>query len=190
MKYCRPLVQNRSEEEWTKSILRNEDLLRRGLKLTLARSCLSVSECVCPFVQGLSLIAPDRRSRSGRDKHHSMRQSAGTTMALVTWRHVPRSTCHVPPREPLAKQHELDTFFEGTVAETRNLQGRCTLVRRMCHVSGDLEGSKLCPQGTIPFFSLMPSSSDTLRPGDTKFGTGMQFNKGFQILPNLGGSKN
>ena len=109
-----PLVQNRSEEEWTKSILRNEDLLRWGSKLTLAGSCL----CVCLFVQGLSLIAPDRRSRSGRDRHHSMRQSAGTTMALVTWRHVARGTCHVPLREPLAKQHELDTFFEGTVAET------------------------------------------------------------------------
>ena len=137
--------------------------------------CLSV----CPCVQGLSLIAPDRRSRSGRDKHHSMRQSAGTTMALVTWRHVPRGTCHVPPREPLAKQHELDTFFEGTVAETWNLQGRCTLVRRMCHVSDDPVGSKLCPQGTIPFFSLMPSSTDTIWPRDTKFGTGVQCNKVF-----------
>ena len=29
-----------------------------------------------------------------------VRQSAGTTMAFVTWRHVPRGTCHVPPREP------------------------------------------------------------------------------------------
>ena len=32
-----------------------------------------------------------------------MRQSAGTTMALVTWRHVPRVTRHVPPREPFEK---------------------------------------------------------------------------------------
>ena len=101
---------------------------------------------------GRGLIAPDRRSRSGPDKHHSMRQGAGTTMALDTWRHVPRGTCHVPPRGPLAKQHELDTFFEGTVAETQNLQGRCTLVWRMCHVSDDPVGSKLCPQGIIPFF--------------------------------------
>ena len=136
--------------------------------------------CVCPFVQGLSLIAPDRRSRSGRDKHQKMRQSAGTTMALVTWHHVPRGTCHVPPREPLSKQHELDTFFEGTVAETQNLQGRCTLVWRMCHVSDDPVGSKLCPQGTIPFFSLMASSTDTIGPRNTKFGTGVQGNKVFQ----------
>ena len=135
---------------------------------------------MCVSVQAFSSIAPDRRSRSGPDKHHSMRPSAGTTMALVTWRHVARGTCHVPPREPLAKQHELDTFFEGTVADTQNLQGTCTLVRRMCHVSDDPVGSKLCPQGTIPFFNIMPSSSETLRPGDTKFGTGVQCNKVFQ----------
>ena len=124
------------------------------------------------YVQGLSLIAPDRRSRSGRDKHHSMRQSAGTTMALVTWRHVPRGTCHVPPREPLAKQYWLDQIFERKVAETRNFQGRCTPVGYTCHVSDDPEGSKLCPQGTFPFSSFRPSSSDTLRAGVTKFGTG------------------
>ena len=150
-----------------------------GIEIDIGRMVF-VCESVCESVQGLTLIAPDRRSRSGRDKHHSMRQSAGTTMALVTWRHVPRGTCHVPSREPLAKQHELDTFFEGTVAETQNLQGRCTLVWRMCHVSDDLVGSKLCPQGTIPFFSLMPSSSETLEPRDSKFGTGVQGNKVFQ----------
>ena len=174
-----PLVQNRSDEEWTKSILRNEDLFRMGSKCALAQCCLYVSLSVCLSVQGLSLIAPERLGRSGRNKHQKMRQSAGTTMALVTWRHVPRGTCHVPPREPLAKQHELDTFFEGTVAETWNLLGRCSLVRRMCHVSDNPVGSKLCQQGIIPFFSLMPSSSDTLWPNFTKFGTGVQFNKVF-----------
>ena len=148
--------------------------------MTLAGWCLSVCVCVCPCVQGLWSITPDRRSRSGPDKHHSMRQSAGTTMVLVTWRHVPRGTCHVPPREPLAKQHELDTFFEGTFAETWNLQARLTLAWRMCHVSDDPVGSKLCPQGTIPFFSFLPSSSHTLWRNFTKFGTGVQCNKGFQ----------
>ena len=88
-----------------------------GIEIDIGRMVF-VCECVCEFVQGLSLIVPDRRSRSGPDKHHSMRQSAGTTMALVTWRQVPRGTCHVPAREPLAKQHELDTFFERMVAET------------------------------------------------------------------------
>ena len=35
----------------------------------------------------------------------------------------------------------------------------------------------------------MPSSSDTLRVRDTKFGTGVQCNKVFQNWENLGGSK-
>ena len=123
---------------------------------------------VSQSVQGLSLIAPERMVRSGRDKHQKMRQSAGTTMAFVTWRHVPRGTCHVPPREPLAKPYTLDKVFEKMVAETRNFQGRCTPVWYTCHVSDDLIGSKLCPQGMISFFSLMPSSSETLWPIDTK----------------------
>ena len=49
--------------------------------------------------------------------------------------------------------------------------GRCALAWHTCHVSDDPEGSKLCPQGTILCFSLMPSSSDTLRLNFTKFGT-------------------
>ena len=47
-------------------------------------------------------------------------------------------------------------FFEEEVAENPNLWGRCALVWYKCHVSNDPEGSKLCPQGTISFFSLMP----------------------------------
>ena len=61
-----------------------------------------------------------------------------------------------------------------------NLQGTCTMVWHKCHVSGDPVGSKLCPQGTIPFFSLMPSSTETIGPRDTKFGTGVQGNKIFR----------
>ena len=95
-----PLVQNRNEEEWT---LVHSDEWRFPLGrvdfYNSAGACLWVGMSV----QGLSLIAPERTVRSGRDKHQKMRQSAGTTMALVTWRHVPRGTCHVPPREPLAK---------------------------------------------------------------------------------------
>ena len=60
------------------------------------------------------------------------------------------------------KQHELDKIFEGEVVETPNLQDKCTLVWWMCHVSDDPVGSKLCPQGTIPFFNIMHSSSHTL----------------------------
>ena len=54
-------------------------------------------------VQGLSLITPERMVGSERDKQQKMRQSAGTMMAFVTWRHVSRGTCHVPPREPFEK---------------------------------------------------------------------------------------
>ena len=59
---------------------------------------------VCQSVQGLSLIAPERTVRFGRDKHQKMRQSAGTTMAFVTWRHVSRVTRHVLPRKKYAKK--------------------------------------------------------------------------------------
>ena len=57
-----------------------------------------------------------------------MRQSSGTTMVCVTWRHVSRVTRHVPPRKKFAKQYWLDQIFERKVAETRNFQGRCTPV--------------------------------------------------------------
>ena len=63
------------------------------------------------------------------------------------------------------------------------------MVRRTCPVSDDPEGSKLCPQGTFPFSSLMPSSSDTFGARDTKFGTGVQCNKVFQNFEKLGGPK-
>ena len=145
---------------------------------------------VCMSVQGLSWITPERTVRFGRDKHQKMRQSAGTTMAFVTWRHVPRGTCHVPPREPLAKPYRKDQIFERNIAETRNFQGRCTLTWYTCHVSDDPEGSKLCPQGTFPFCSLMPSSSETLRPIDTKLMSFDAVSQGLSTLKNLGGSEN
>ena len=64
------------------------------------------------------------------------------------------------------------------------------MVRRTCPVSDDPDGSKLCPQGTISFFSLMPSSSEALEPRVPKFGTGVQRNMVFQNFEKLGGSKN
>ena len=141
-------------------------------------------------VQGLSWITPERTVRFGRDKHQKMRQSAGTTMAFVTWRHVPRGTCHVPPREPLAKPYRKDQIFERKVTETRNFQGRCTPGGYTCHVSDDPIGSKLCPQGTISFFSFMPSSSETLRPIDTKLMPFDAVSQGLSTLKNLWGSEN
>ena len=149
-------------------------------RVDFCNSAGPVCQSVSQSVQGLLWIAPERTVRSGRDKHQKMRQSAGTTMALVTWRHVPRGTCHVPPREPLAKPYTLDKVFEKKVAETRNFQGRCTPGGYTSHVSDDPIVSKLCPQGTISFFSLMPSSSETLWPIDTKFGIRMRGNKSFR----------
>ena len=51
------------------------------------------------------------------------------------------------------------------------------------------EGSKLCPQGANGFFSLMPSSSDTLGPRDPKFGTRVHVSKGYPNMHNLGVKK-
>ena len=56
-----------------------------------------------------------------------MRQSAGTTMVMVTWRHVPRVRRHVPPRGPFEKfisrlQHK------RAVAGSPNFQARRALV--------------------------------------------------------------
>ena len=159
-----PLVQNRNEENGRSPFSEWRFPLGRVPESKCRPACLSV----CDFVQGLSLITPERLVRSCRNKHQKMRQSAGTTMAFVTWRHVPRGTCYVRPREPLPKHCWLDKVLEGKVAETWNFQGRCILVWRMCHVIDDSIGSKLCPQGTISFFSLMASSSETRRPIDTK----------------------
>ena len=70
-------------------------------------------------------------------------------------------------------------IFEGEVAETPNLQGKFAPVWHMYHVSDDPKGWKCCPQGAISFFSLMPSSSDTLGHRVTKFGTQVKSNKGY-----------
>ena len=167
----------------------NGDFLWAGW-IFATRPGLFVSQYVCQSVQGLSWITPERTVRFGRDKHQKMRQSAGTTMAFVTWRHVPRGTCHVPPREPLAKPYRKDQIFERKGTETRNFQGRCTPGGYTCRVSDDPIGSKLCPQGTISFFSLMPSSSETLRPIDTKLMPFDAVSQGLSTLKNLWGSEN
>ena len=57
-----------------------------------------------------------------------MRQSAGTTMTLVTWRYVSRVTRHVPPREPYAKKFLTRLQPKRGVAGSPNLQARRALV--------------------------------------------------------------
>ena len=116
IKMRRTLVQNRNEEngrspfcEWRFPLVRpcrvsESKWAGRPAGLFVGGSVSqSVSQSVSVCVQGLSSIAPDRRSRSGRLRSQKMRQSAGTTMTLVTWRHVSRVTRHVPPREPFEK---------------------------------------------------------------------------------------
>ena len=45
------------------------------------------------------------------------------------------------------------------------------------------------PGGNFIFFSLLPSSSDTLEPRDPNFGTRVHVSKGYPNIHNLGGSK-
>ena len=158
-----------------------------GIEIDIGRMvlvCVSVCLWVCPrtFVNSFGSA---KLIRTGQTPFDAPKRRNDDGVGHVA----PSGTWHVP-RAAAWTQHELDTFFEGTIAETWNLQGICSLVWRMCHVSDDPVGSKLCPQGSIPFFSLMPSSSDSLWRNFTKFGTGGQFNRGFQKLQNLGGSKN
>ena len=116
-----PLVQNRNEEEWALAHSDEWRFLWAGWIFATRRSLF-----VCGFVQGLSLYSSGTDGPIRTRQTPKMRQSAGTTMAFVTWRHVPRGTCHVPPREPLAKPYRKDQIFERNIAETRNFQGRCT----------------------------------------------------------------
>ena len=114
----------------------------------------------------------DGRIRTGPSPFDAPKRRNDDGMCHVVSRgatcHVARSTCRrVNPYE----NKRWGKIFEGEIAETPNLQGTCALVWNTCHVSDDPEGSKLCPQGAISFFSPMPSTSDALGPRVTKFGT-------------------
>ena len=149
----------------------------QGGFLQLGRACLSVCVSVCPrtFVNNSGTDGP-----IWTDKHQKMRQSAGTTMAFVTWRHVARGTCHVPPREPLAKSIAPGYSPNGKSPRAQTFRVGAPRCGMCAFVSYDSIGSKLCPQGTISFFSLMPSSSETVRPINTKFSIRMRGNKFFR----------
>ena len=117
-----PLVQNRNEEngrspfsEWRFPPVRPcrvSESKPAGRPAAVFVS-QSVGQSVSVSVQELSSIAPDRRSRSGRDRHQKMRQRSGTTMVVVTWRHVSRVTRHVPPREKFEKISNTATAQTG-----------------------------------------------------------------------------
>ena len=137
-------------------------------RVDFCNSAGPVCQSVSQSVQGLLWIAPERTVRFERDRHQKMRQSAGNDDGVC---HVaPRATWHVPRAAAwtLSKNTLAGVQPKRKESESPNFQGRCTLVWDVCHVSDDSIGSKLCPQGTISFFSLMPSSSENLRPIDTK----------------------
>ena len=134
--------------------------------------CRSVSQSVSLSVQAFPSIAPDRRSRSGRLRSQKMRQRSGTTMVLVTWRHVSRVTRHVPPREKFEKKSNTATAQTGgwPGAQTFRPEGPWSDLSAMG--SNRPGGAKVRPQGALLHFRLLPSSSDTLWASVTKFGTG------------------
>ena len=121
---------------------------------------LFVSQSVSLCVQAFRSIAPDRRSRSGRDRHQKMRQSAGTTMVLVAWRHVPRVTRHVPPREPFEKKTNTRPNGGWPGAQAFRPEGPWSDLNAMG--SNCPEGAKVRRQGALLHFRLLPSISDTL----------------------------
>ena len=127
-----------------------------------------------------------------------MRRNGGTTMAAVTWRCVPPGTCHVPPREPFEKccvrvAAQTGSGREPKLSGQKRLGLNCVSMGESAP-RGQNCGSRwnLAPGGIysgILFFSLLPSSSDTLEPRDPKFGTRVHVSKGYPNIHNLGGPK-
>ena len=110
-------------------------------------------------------------------------------MAAVTWRCVPPGTCHVPPREPFEK------CCVRVAAQTESGEPKLSGQKRLglnCVPFGKSSprGQNCGPRGQYCFFSLMSSSSDTLRPRDPKFGTRVHVSKGYPNMHNLRGFQN
>ena len=97
--------------------------------------------------------------------------------------------CQVPPREPFEKMLCQGCSPNGKWpgAQTFRSEAPCSELCVIGKISPD--GSKLCPQGAILFFSLLPSSSDTLGPRDPKFCTPVHVSKGYPNMHNLWGQK-
>ena len=161
-----PLLQNRNEEEWT---LVHSDEWRFPLGrvdfCNSAGACLSVSQSVCPrtFVNSGRTDGPIWTRQTPKDAPKRRNDDGVCHVApRATW-HVPRAAAWTLRKNTLAGVQP-----KRKESESPNFQDRCTPVWDVCHVSDDSIGSKLCPQGTISFFSLIPSSSETLWPIDTK----------------------
>ena len=108
-------------------------------------------------------------------------------MAAVTWRCVPPGTCYVPPREPFEKCCVRAAAQTGSGREPKlSGQKRLGLNCVPCGESAP-RGQNCAPKGQYCLFSHMPSSADTLRPGDPKFGIWVHVSKGYPNMQNLGG---
>ena len=107
-------------------------------------------------------------------------RGAACHLARATCRRVNPSKNVVPGLQP-----------KREVVGSPNFQVRSALLWIVCHSANQPRGVKIVPPGgKIVFFNLMPSSSDTVRPRDPKFGTRVHVSKGYPNMHNLGGLKN
>ena len=120
-----------------------------------------------------ALDAPERRNDDG----------GGHVALRATW-HVPR-----PPRETFEKCCVRVAAQTGSGREPK-LSGQKRLGLN-CVSMGESapRGQNCAPRGQFYFFSLLPSSSDTLEPRDPKFGTLVHVSKGYPNTHNLGVQK-
>ena len=155
----RPLVQNRKEENGRSPFSEWRFPLVRPCRVSKSKWAGRPAGPVCQWV---SVSKDFRQYRSGRDKHQKMRQTSGTTMVLVTWRHVSRMSRHVPPRKKYAKKvyHGYSPNGGWPGAQTFRPGGPWSDLSAM--VSNRPEGAKVRPQGALLHFRLLPSSSDTV----------------------------
>ena len=122
-----------------------------------------------------------------------MRRNGETMMAAVTWRYVPRVTCHVPPREPFEKCCVRAAAQTGSgrgpkLSGQKRLGLNCVSLGESA-LTGDCDRGQGTPGDNFIVFSLLPSSSVTLGPRDPKFGTRVHLSKGYPNMHNLGFQK-
>ena len=122
-----------------------------------------------------------------------MRRNSETSMATVTWRHVPGGMCHVPPREPFEK-----CCFRAAAQTVSGREPKLSGQKRLgmnCVPLGEStpRGQNCAPRGQFYFSSFCPlartPSALYLGPRDPKFGTRVHVNKGYTCMHNLGVQK-
>ena len=137
----------------------------------------------CPM-NSAGTAGPIRTRDGSFDAPERRNDECGGHVALrATW-HVPRATAWTLRKmlcqgcSPNGKWPGAQTFRSEAPWSELCVNGRISP-----------EGSKLCPRGQFYFFSLLPSSSDTLEPRDPKFGTRVHVSKGYPNIHNLGVKK-